>query len=134
MDFTKVITNKFISILALIFVAVEAIPQIWENPDFLFVLNIILWLIGAIFVWLRKDWAARLLAFLASIDFIGDIIFEIPKFKSNITSFSSDYPGFESFVPYAIFLSMLLESIFLFCFIYYGFINLKPRANRPQTT
>ena len=87
MDFSKVITNKFISILALIFVAIEAIPQIWENPDFLFVLNIILWLIGAIFVWFQKDWAARLLAFLASIDFIGDILFEIPKFKLNIISF-----------------------------------------------
>ena len=97
-------------------------------------LNVILWLIGAIFVWFQKDWTARLLAFLALIDFIGDILFEIPKFKLNIISFSSDYPGFESFVPYAIFLSMLVESIFLFCFIYYGFMNLKPKANGPQTT
>jgi hypothetical protein len=134
MNLSKVITNKFISILAFIFVAVEAIPQIWENPDFLFVLNIIFWLIGAIFVWFQKDWAARLLAFLASIAFIGDIVFEIPKFKSNVNSFSADYPGFESFVPYAIFLSMLLESIFLFCFIYYGFTNLKPKIKGPQTT
>ena len=128
------ITNKFISILAFIFVAVEAVPYIWQNPDFLFVLNIALWLIGAIFVWVQKDWAARLLALLASIAFIDDIIFEIPKFQININSFSISYPDFESFVPYAIFLSMLLESIFLLCFIYYGFINLKPNIKDPQNT
>lgn len=105
------------------FISVEAFPELWRNPNIIFIFKTFLWIIASVFVWFRKNWAARLLALLASIYFVGDILFEIPKLPTNIDTISEEFSEISNIAPYVILLSMLIESLFLICFMYYGFFK-----------
>jgi len=117
----RIINRKSITILALIFAAIGAVPDIWRNPNWLLFLSTGLWVIGAVFTWKGKRWAANLLGVLAIYALFNDIIFEIPKFKQNINEFSVYANDLGPYLPYMIILSMAIEAMFLFCFIFYRY-------------
>ena len=129
----RIFNNKSISLLAVIFIAVEAVPVIGTNPNPIVFAKVALWLFGSIFVWLNKDWAAFYLAGLALIYFVLDIVLPIPKLIDTLNSLSSQ-PGSPSLnVLFIILLSMFIEIVFLLCFIYYGSIvfqkKIKEKTN-----
>lgn len=130
---TRLFNNKSIFLLAVIFIAVEAVPVIGTNPNPIVFAKVALWLFGSIFVWLNKDWAAFYLAGLALIYFVLDIVLPIPKLIDTLNSLSSQ-PGSPSLnVLFIILLSMFIEIVFLLCFIYYGSIvfqkKIKEKTN-----
>jgi len=130
---TRLFNNKSIFLLAVIFIAVEAVPVIGTNPNPIIFAKVALWLFGSIFVWLNKDWAAFYLAGLALIYFVLDIVLPIPKLIDTLNSLSSQ-PGSPSLnVLFIILLSMFIEIVFLLCFIYYGSIvfqkKIKEKTN-----
>jgi len=131
MEKSRIINNKSISILALIFATIGAVPDIWRNPNLFLFLSTILWTISAIFTWMDKKWAVYLLGGLALYDLFKDIIFEIPKFKQSVNEFSFYVDNLGQYVPYIIILSMVVEAMFLFCFIYYSFYIFNSHLGSP---
>ncbi|MBW1847159.1 MAG: hypothetical protein JRI53_01135 [Deltaproteobacteria bacterium] len=120
--FTRIFTNKTIALLAVIFIAIEAVPTIGTNPNSIIFSKVALWVFGAIFVWMNKDWAAIYLAILAMIYFVIDIVLPIPRLVSAIKSMPPQLTAYNEYIPHIIILSMLIEIVFLFCFIYHGII------------
>ena len=131
MEKSRIINKKSISILALIFATIGAVPDIWRNPNLFLFLSTILWTISAIFTWMDKKWAVYLLGGLALYDLFKDIIFEIPKFKQSVNEFSFYVDNLGQYVPYIIILSMVVEAMFLFCFIYYSFYRFNSHLGSP---
>jgi hypothetical protein len=127
---TRLFSNKSISLLAVIFIAVEAVPVIGTNPNPIIFTKVALWLFGSIFVWLNKDWAAFYLAGLAMIYFVLDIVLPIPKLVDGLNSLSSQPASPSPYVPYIILLSMLIEIVFLLCFIYYGVVIFRKKVEK----
>ena len=125
--FTKIFNNKTIALLAVIFIAIEAVPTIGTNPNPIIFTKVALWIFGAIFVWLKKDWAAIYLAVLAIFYFVLDIILPIPRLISAIKSIPPQLNAYSAYIPYLIILSMIIEIVFLLCFIYYGVVIFKKR-------
>ncbi|MCJ7772890.1 MAG: hypothetical protein MUP22_07125, partial [Desulfobacterales bacterium] len=117
----KIFNHKIIAALAVIFIAIEAVPVIGTKPNPVIFIKVALWIFGAIFVLLDKNWAAIYLASLASAYFIIDIILPIPQLVSILQSLPPELTTHNKYIPYLIILSMLIEIVFLFCFIYYGF-------------
>jgi len=118
--FTKIFSNKTIALLAVIFIAIEAVPTIGTNPNPIIFTKVALWIFGSIFVWLKKDWAAIYLAVLAITYFVIDIILPIPRLIHIISSLSSQPTAYSKYIPYLIIVSMIIEVLFLISFIYYG--------------
>ena len=127
---SKILNNKSIAILALIFVTVEAVPHIRSYLNIIILAKCALWISGAIFIWMRKDWASILLGCLALIYFIIDIVLQIPGLITMIRSLSAGPATYDQYFPYVIILSMFIETFFLSCFIYYGFITFRSRLKR----
>lgn len=117
----KFFNHKTIAVLAVIFILIEAVPVIGTKPNHVIFVKVALWIFGAIFVWLDKNWAAIYLASLACIYLIVDIILPIPQLISILQSLPLEITTHNKYIPHLIILSMLIEIIFLFCFIYYGF-------------
>jgi hypothetical protein len=126
-NIASIFNNKTIALLAVIFIAIEAVPTIGTNPNPIIFTKVSLWIFGAIFVWLNKNWAAIYLAVLAMIYFVIDIMIPIPRLISSIKSILPQLNASSWYIPYLIILSMIIEIVFLLCFIYYGVIIFKKR-------
>jgi hypothetical protein len=119
-DFTRIFNHKRIAILAVIFIVIEAVPAIITHPNPIIFVKVVLWIFGAVFVWLNKNWAAIYLACLASAYFIVDIILPIPQLITALRSLPPQLTIQNKYIPHFIILSMTIEVVFLSCFIYYG--------------
>lgn len=120
------LNHKSISILAVIFIVIEAIPVVATHPNPVIFVKIALWLTGAVFIWMKQSWAAIFLAVLALFYLATDILFQIPRMISAIGNLSARQV--HPYLPYLIGLSMIIEIAFLSSFIYYGFTVLRNRT------
>ncbi len=120
MNLTKMLNNRTIAVLAIIFIAIEAVPAIATHPNPVIFAKLVFWIFGAIFVWLNKKWAAIFLACLAAAYFIMDIILPIPQLVSTLRSLPPHITSYNPYIPHLIILSMIIEIVFLVCFMYYG--------------
>jgi len=127
---TWIFRYRVISFIAIIFIAIEAFPAIVLHPNPVIFIKIVLWIIGATFLWLKKDWAAIYLACLAIVYFITDIILPISQVITAIRSLSPQLLSHNRFIPHLIILSMIIEVVFLLCFIYYGITVFRNRAKK----
>jgi len=132
-NFNKIFNHKCVAAFAIIFMAVEAIPAIGTHPNPVIFAKVVLWIVGAVFVWLKKNWAAIYLACLASAYFIMDIILPIPKLIDLLRSLPPQLTSQNKYIPHFIILSILIEVVYLLYFIYYGasiFKKVKGKMNK----
>ena len=120
MRLSRIINNKFIAILAVLFGVVYLFPSEGEDPRRNEIAWALGWFVGALFTWKKKEWAAILLALLAIFCLVDDILLEIPKFHENVASISAESESLASFAPALIVTVMVFETIILGCFFYYG--------------
>jgi len=105
----------------MVLAAKNTIPAVLEEPvDFLGVWFGVLWLVGALFTWRKKTWAAVLLAILAVYDFVFDLIPCIRTLSSDVRDMSAEFGLAESTVFAVGIVVYSLGTVLLLCVLYYG--------------
>jgi hypothetical protein len=129
-NLSKIITNKFVGILAMVIFLGEISTYITKvDPIGTKIIYSLPWLIGAILILKKIKLGAYLLFSMAIYYFVEDIIFGILKFSENIKIYTSK----EVIGPlgsYIVIASMFIEAFILFCIIYYCLRTLKDYYNR----
>ena len=123
--FSKFITNKTVAILAVVIAVIEIIPEISTGITRSAVILSLLWILGAIFTWLKKSWAIMLLAGLSILYIFNDIILKIPEIREAISGSNLKIDPLAPYEPYIVMFSVILELVFMYCFLHYAIHALR---------
>ncbi len=127
MKFSKLFTNKTVAILAIVIAVIEIIPEISTGITRSAVILSLLWIIGAIFTWLKKSWAIMLLAGLSIFYILNDIILKIPEIRETISGSNLEIDSLAPYEPYIVMFSVILELLFMYCFVHYAIHALRSK-------
>jgi len=102
--------------LAIVIAVIEIIPEISTGITRSAVILSLLWIIGAIFTWLKKSWAIMLLAGLSIFYIFNEIILKIPEIRETISGSNLEIDPLAPYEPYIVMFSVILELLFMYCF------------------
>ncbi len=123
--FSKFITKKTVAILAIVIAVIEIIPEISTGITRSTVILSLLWIIGAVFTWFKQSWAIMLLAGLSISYIFNDIILKIPEIREKISGSDLEIDSLASYEPYIVMFSVILELLFMYCFVHYAIHALR---------
>ncbi len=123
--FSKFITKKTVAILAIVIAVIEIIPEISTGITRSTVILSLLWIIGAVFTWFKQSWAIMLLAGLSIFYIFNDIILKIPEIREKISGSDLEIDSLASYEPYIVMFSVILELLFMYCFVHYAIHALR---------
>ncbi|MBA7675221.1 hypothetical protein ES703_83451 [subsurface metagenome] len=128
MKLSSIIGHKLVAVLALIPAVYNILP--YENTFILRDIWIgILWLVGALFTWKKKTWAAVLLAMLAAYDLIGNFMTCVRTLRSDAHDFSLEFDLSESLVFAVGFIIYFMLTVMMICIIYHGIVMVMKSRN-----
>jgi len=123
-----IFTAKSIMFLALIYWVIYLVPVYLES---LAIGVTIVWFGAALLLLMKKDYASLLIAVLAAYNFVHDLIVELPQLKLTAIHIAAAQNIAESTASVSLNVLLLLEGIFLACFLYYAVYILPPKRVYP---
>jgi hypothetical protein len=126
LDIPRLFSAKSMVTLALLYWLIYLVPVYGESLEMGVT---IVWFGSIILLAMKRAYPGLLLALLSAYNFVYDLIVELPKFDSKAIHVANVQNITESTALISLFILLMLEVVFLGCFIYYA-LNILPSRRR----
>jgi len=123
-----IFTAKSIMFLALLYWVIYLVPVYLESLE---ISVTIVWLGATLLLFMNKDYAGLLVTPLAAYNLVHDLIVELPKFDSKAVHIAAAHNISEATASVSLIILLVLEAVFLACFLYYVLYIIQPTRRYP---